>query len=949
MTRIPQRVATSDPFSTSTPLTTTTSNNGGTTGVGVGVTTVNGVVMSRVHHQSGFSYDNIYEFPGADWDYMNGLDLASYAAETQIAGVLNASTDYIAREFLTAALYINANGNTGSMSVAAYDEQGTFISRSQSKAFDATYNDYLVIDWKHNLTIGVGDLYYFRIELEESISLYPFFVDPQPFFAFHGAATTTTGGGGGGGSPSTGGTTDLRNLYLSRYTHGAAEVIVDGTSIQDAIDSMPTDGGKILVKNGTYAPFSFVNKSFTAYCSVMNFPGHSPHVSGLEGLDAQNLERACLILDSDHIGVFGLEMSSINASGHPYADVMAVGNSHHIAVWANNIHDGASGTGGVDSNHYDICYNRVYNCAGWLETFASGISLYQLEDIGGGVDSDGYSARIIGNICYNNFNDPSFSGITDGNGIIVDVANNTGYTGRVLVANNICVNNGGRGVHAFVSDNVDQWFNTSALNLRSATMTNDGEIAQVFSSNGNTAYNVVQTASNRNNWFYSDTLSAETNVIVGGSLPAISGTNIDRTASGSAYFINPSTANPTAAGWKPSSPDYVTVDSAARTALATWPDAAGFLRPNSPTWTAGAVEVATSGGGNGGGTVGAGVPTPPVPPLYYPEDFGAVGNGIADDTSALQDCLDSLGGGTMVLTPGKIYNHSSVLHVNSGNINGGGYRSGTSVVNCGVLHATDQANSAVWFSGPGTSAYGVKFTCNATSRYLTYDQMKVRIHSSGQVFHEVEVDGSAAIGLFMEAEDYTLRSCVVRNTKADSIHSTSGSTRGLITDPYIENSGDDCVAVVSYNDLCNNITILRPVARGGRARGVTVVGGESITIRDIDIQGTDYAGIYISSEFEYNTREVQTVVVSGGTVTGCAANSGHPSILLYNSNSYIDDVLIENIHVYDTAGSGSNHIAAYDAPITNCRLNSILVHAAPRSSLVYDPDNALTITGVAYA
>lgn len=961
MRKIPQTLSTHDSFSTSNLTGTTTSSSTGSGNVGVGVTTVGGVLMSRVQHQSGFSYDNIYQFPGGDWDYMNGLDFELYAAETRSSGVLNASTDYIAREFIMAALYVNANGNSGTLSIAAYDETGAFVSRSQAKAFTGTQNGYVTIDWRHGLTLGISSIYYFRIEIQETDVVDLIFVDPQPFFAFHGSATTTTtpGTGGGGGA---GALANLRDLYLSRYTHGAAEVVVDGTSIQDAIDSMPTDGGKILVKNGTYAPFNFINKSFTSYCSVMNFPGHTPHVSGLSGLDFQGLERACLIMDSDHVGVYGLEMSSINAEGHPYADVMAVSGSHHIAVWANSIHDGASGTGGVTSNHYDICYNRVYNCAGWLETFASGISLYQLDNIGGGDDSDGYSARIIGNICYNNFNDPSLSGITDGNGIIIDVANDTGYTGRVLIANNICVNNGGRGVHAFMSDNVDQWFNTSALNLRSSTMGDSGEIAQVYTSGGSTRYNISMPNTNRENWFFSGgALDPDNTIVLGGSLPAISGSNIDRTSTGAAYFADPSLTNPTAAGWSPITPDFLPVDSAVKTVLQAWPDAAGRYRPTTGNWTAGAIEGAPvtnpGGGGNGGGGV-IGVPTTPIAPVYYPEDFGAVGDGITDDTNALQDCLDAIGSGTMYLAPGKVYVHTDVLTVSSGNINGGGYRSGNSIINAGRLHSTVPTASAVRFTGDNTAAYGVVFSSNATTRGVTYEEMKVLVFlTNGTVLHEIGVEGSRAAGIFIEgSSNYTVRSPVVKNTQADGIHNSGGSNNGLISDPYCENVGDDCFAVVTYSgqDFCHDITWLRPVGRGGKARGCAVVGGYNIIYRDIDIQGSYAAGIYLASEppSSYDTRSTSNVVIENGVLRGCNTYTPitHGSIMFWDANQGVSNCSISNLNIYDTAGDAVWHIIANPGgSVSGCSLNSILVHAPARQYLVYDPDGVLSQVGVAYA
>ncbi len=72
---------------------------------------------------------------------------------------------------------------------------------------------------------------------------------------------------------------------------------------------------------------------------------------------------------------------------------------------------------------------------------------------------------------------------------------------------------------------------------------------------------------------------------------------------------------------------------------------------------------------------------------FYPEDFGAVGNGTANDKTAIQSAIDKAyenGGGTVVLTSGKVYYSDSIqlkknveLHLQKGarlkatsNING---------------------------------------------------------------------------------------------------------------------------------------------------------------------------------------------------------------------------------------------------------------------------------------
>lgn len=862
---------------------------------------------------------------------------------------------------------------------------GTEVSRSGTRTIIPDFEGVERFQWRHGIPRGSGTVYVLKIYFQ-GLDTSPFEVsyDYDVTLSFVGnsiGSGGTTPGGGSNGGPIGGvnGIGILRDDYLARYQHGPTQVVVDGTSIQAAIDAMPNAGGIILVKESAspYASFNFTDRQFTAYCSVMAFPGHVPHISGLVTPDIDGNETGILIQGCTNVGVFGLEVTTINAQGHQYAAAIGIRDSHHVAIWSNSLHDATAGVGvigygggyrtGNGANHVDTCYNLVYNTSGWLDTFASGISYFILGNVGGPDDSDGYSCRIVGNIVWNNFNDPSYgNAITDGNGIIIDITNGTYsadpifYLGHVLIANNICINNGGAGVHAFFSRNVHMYFNTVGYNLRSSSLATGTEISQYgCRTGGQAAYNVVLTAPARDGWCGNadSSMVPQYNVVARGSRPSISGTNIDRTDRGDTYFTSANIIAPTAAGWRPVTADTFTVDSTVRAALQNWPDAAGNRRSTTGNWYAGAVDAAPvtpGGGGSGGGGTGiSGSPTPPVAPIVTPESYGAVGDGITDDTAALQDALShmqSIGGGTLVLTPGKSYTHNTVLHVEAGNINGGGYREGNQIVNAGILKATNHNMQSVFFDGPNTSAYGVIFSSPSTTRDVTFEHNKITLWNDGHIIHECGIESSAASGIFMEgASNYKITSCVVRNTNADSIHNSGGSYNGLITDPYIVNSGDDCVAVVTYGGqpLCSNITCLRPVIRGGRARGVSVVGGSNITYRDVDIQDTDYAGIYISSESEYSTEEVNGVLVSGGTLTRCAGGGGHPSILFYNSNQGINAARVENVTIYNQLGSCGSFIAAFSPPITNSSVSNIVVYSSPRNTLV-DDSGLLTKSEIRY-
>ena len=136
------------------------------------------------------------------------------------------------------------------------------------------------------------------------------------------------------------------------------------------------------------------------------------------------------------------------------------------------VHDfPGGGISSIQADYTTIENNVVYNNAWYMMYGGSGISILTP------VNSDqatGYKNIVRNNICNTNKTTIpwiSQKKLSDGNGIIIDVNQHpynstTGpaYTGRTLVENNVSVNNGGSGIHAFSADHVDIINNTAYNN-----------------------------------------------------------------------------------------------------------------------------------------------------------------------------------------------------------------------------------------------------------------------------------------------------------------------------------------------------------------------------------------------------------------------------------------------------------------------------------------------------
>ncbi len=298
-------------------------------------------------------------------------------------------------------------------------------------------------------------------------------------------------------------------------------------------------------------------------------------------------------------------------------------------------------------------------------------------------------------------------------------------------------------------------------------------------------------------------------------------------------------------------------------------------------------------------------PVVPAGPVVRAEAFGAAGDGVADDTLALQRALDSLApGSTLSLSAGRTYVHTDVLVLR---------RPGVRLSGPGTLLATDEARSAVRVAADDVTLDGglVLRLARSTRRWDAFEQMKLRLDGhTGTVVRGVTIDGAAAAGIYVGgAARFRLEDVSVRSTRADGIHITGGSHDGTVLRPKIVQSGDDGVAVVSYKGdgaITHHIDVVSPVVLGTTwGRGLSVVGGEDIRYRDVLVDGSNAAGVYVANEgapyFTFGTRRVSVV---GGQLRNSNRNPAidHGAVLLYSAQAgtEVADTVVEGLSISGT-------------------------------------------------
>ena len=268
-------------------------------------------------------------------------------------------------------------------------------------------------------------------------------------------------------------------------------------------------GTILLVRNGVYAGPFFIHSQATAQAPILvaAYPGHRPVIRAGEwqGLSVQ---------DSAYVQVRGFEVIGNAATARAREVGLEIVNSHHVRFDINVIHDnGGGGISAIHSNHVSIENNEVYNTSWWAENQMSAISLWQMQSIGGPANPDGFSNYVNANYVHDNEN--RVGAITDGNCIILDSNDDTGYSASTYITNNVCRANGGRGIHIFRSSNAVVVNNTLFDDLRNLP-TDGAELSAIYAKNVLFRNNLVAPSRSGNAIaFYSATnVSADHNAYV---------------------------------------------------------------------------------------------------------------------------------------------------------------------------------------------------------------------------------------------------------------------------------------------------------------------------------------------------------------------------------------------------------------------------------------------------
>jgi parallel beta-helix repeat protein len=289
-------------------------------------------------------------------------------------------------------------------------------------------------------------------------------------------------------------------------------------------------------------------------------------------------------------------------------------------------------------------------------------------------------------------------------------------------------------------------------------------------------------------------------------------------------------------------------------------------------------------------------------------DFGAIGDGVADDTDAIKDAA------AYAVTSGKpIY-----LPI-------GTYLFKEDLIFTDVSFIGESKYESILMPGtkPAPSTYGCfSLTCKGktTLQNFTY---------KNQTWISGPASGGSLGVLIQDAEDFlvdnlivenmdswaltpqnstsgTVSNCIVKNSNSDGIHLTGCQNVNVIGN-IIFGTRDDCISLTSesagpilssYQDQFGISVVGNTMNSSSQGRGIAVDGGYNYTINANTINhagANGQAGIGVACATLYLTRPTYSIVIDGNTIQQPIGFSGSPQQGLWLTGGVRDITISNNI------------------------------------------------------
>lgn len=307
-------------------------------------------------------------------------------------------------------------------------------------------------------------------------------------------------------------------------------------------------------------------------------------------------------------------------------------------------------------------------------------------------------------------------------------------------------------------------------------------------------------------------------------------------------------------------------------------------------------------------------------------DYGAIGDGVADDSDAIQNALNFAKTVKMdVYIPAGTYLHSKVIIVDSVTLIGSGKET--------VLRSTglvEPVNSAIQLTGtfPSARNFHTTMAYAGARRGLLSDTGILASLATDFLIDNIHVHGSPSVGIMIHnSQNGTVNACTVENTLADGIHITNLSKNISITNNRTINSGDDCLGIVSYRSQggqVQHITVANNKFEANvlsDSRGVAVVGSKFVSITNNSFVNINGAAFWAQYDSGFNTYGASNITFDSNTIDGATylfradGSTAYPTNSIIVSNNVATNLTFQGFNI--GGGTTATRDGTYDVIVSN--------------------------------
>lgn len=306
-------------------------------------------------------------------------------------------------------------------------------------------------------------------------------------------------------------------------------------------------------------------------------------------------------------------------------------------------------------------------------------------------------------------------------------------------------------------------------------------------------------------------------------------------------------------------------------------------------------------------------------------NYGAVGNGVSDDTSAFNNCII---GNTNVWIPPGNYKITGTINCTSGKtIRGAGMWYST-LVGDPSLYGTPSRRIILF--GNGSNIKLSDFAIVGKLNYRSDGEANDGLGGGGRfdggsVISNIWVEHTKTGGWIINSSNLTVNSCRFRNTIADGINFSVGMRSCVLTNCTARGTGDDGFAVWPANYLTPvytpglNVITHCTAQTSWLAQGAAIYGGESNRIEDSLFQDIPYGcGILFSTTFPVSHGFSGTTVAQRCDVNRCGGTRA--GVQIYMQNSGISGLNLNNLSISNSAGHGLSIVHGAGGGLANAIL-----------------------------